>query len=426
MALGLAGATRRVRADPPAPPPERTRGGKAPLHERGRASPLKTTPSKRGWYVVPNIAFDTDDGFGMGVRGELALKEPGYRPYRTAYVAHFFFTLRGYHHHRLRFDRTGIGKNKTFRLTAHLAWRQWLNDGYWGIGNDTTRERRYVGSFEDDAPERKRYRYTLLQPFGHLTLRARLWRRWSTFASLNAKYSIVDTYEQSLLAAQRPFGIDGGLGLVVSTGIIYDSREPEVNPTSGVYFELGGRLSGPPRPFGAGTFGGVFAVLRSYLSLSSWLVIASRAMGEILFGQIPFFEMVHWGGATPVAGFGGFATLRGISFGRWRAPGKAIFNLEARFKVLGHKVRGKQLEWQVALFGDAGIVFAAGDRTTQQGPEPDFPLHPAAGVGFRLIYENVFVGRIDAGLGLDPIVEPAGSTTNDTTFGFYVVFDHAF
>jgi outer membrane protein assembly factor BamA len=308
-------------------------------------------------------------------------------------------------------------------VTAHLAWRQWLNDGYWGIGNGTTLDRAYVGSFDDDDPRRKRYRYSLFQPFAHVTLRVAMTRRWSLFVAQNLKYSVVRTYEGSLLEEQRPFGMQGGVGLLLSTGVIYDSREPEVNPRRGIFAEVSGRVASD-LPGGAGAFGGLFVSFRSYLSLTSSLVLASRVMGEWLFGEIPFYEMVHWGGSVPVTGFGGFETLRGVPFGRWRAPGKAILNTEARFHVFRHTIFGKPMVWQLALLFDAGAVFGAGDSA--HAPDPAFPIHPAWGLGVRVIFQEVFVGRVDTGIGLDRVREPEGHHTTTPSFGIYVVFDHAF
>ena len=126
----------------------------------------------------------------------------------------------------------------------------------------------------------------------------------------------------------------------------------------------------------------------------------------------------------PVMGFGGFETIRGISFGRWHAPGKAIVNAEARFYVLSHTIFKRPMVWQIALLADAGIVWGAGDDATAGAAE--LPLHPAGGLGIRVIFEETFVGRIDAGVGVDPVTEEDGSITHEPTFGIYFMFDHAF
>ena len=375
------------------------------------------------WYAIPNVAFDTDDGLGFGVRGEVAFDGPGCVPYCSAWVMHLFATTRGYHHHRLRYDRTGLGPGGRLRVTAHLAWRQWLNDGYWGLGNRTARQREYVDVGDSDDPRRQRYRYTLLQPFLHVTLRALLRGPWSAFASANLKYSVVRTYDDSLLAAERPYGMDGGAAALGSVGLLYDTRHPELTPRRGVLAELSGRGT-PPLPSGAGAFGGGFASLRSFHALGDRAVFAWRVMAEQLWGQLPFYEMVHWGGFVPVTGFGGSETLRGVSFGRWRAPGKAIFNSELRVDVLRHTLAGSPMLWQLVPYVDAGVVFGGDSGDSVQVEQ--VPVHPAAGLGLRAVYQEAFVGRIDTGFGLDPVVEPDGTVTPEATWGLYVVFDHTF
>jgi hypothetical protein len=375
------------------------------------------------WYAIPNFAYDTDDGVGFGARGELAIDEPGFEPYKTAYVLHVFFTSRGYMHHRIRIDRTHFGPGGRFRFTAHLAWRQWLNDGYWGIGDQTTIEQAYAGGFGSGDPREKRYRYTLLQPFAHLTFSMQLDGPWRTFFSLNGKWSLIRTYPGSLLLDQRPYGIDGGPSLQFSAGILFDTRRPEVSPREGVLLELSAR-GVPELAGGSGRFAGVLASARAFFSLGQDVIFATRLMGEELFGKIPFYEMVHWGGAVPVTGFGGFETLRGIPFGRWRAPGKAILNTELRIHVLEHRLFGESMVWEVAPYFDAGAVFDSGDLAI--GPQDAPLIHPGFGGGIRAIYAEAFVGRLDSGVGLDWVRAPDGTVSSNPEFGLYVVFDHPF
>lgn len=380
-------------------------------------------PNRIGWYVVPNVAYDSDDGLGFGVRGELALHEEGYEPYRAAFVLHAFASLRNFHHHRFRFDRVGLGRDRRLRLTVHAAYRQWGNDGYWGIGNGTTREREYVGDFGKNNPRRYRYRYTLIQPFIHTTFRAEMGNDFDLFLSINGKWTSVDARSVSLLAEQQPYGMNGGLTVLLSAGLIYDTRQPEVEPQRGILAEVSGQWA-LPLPWGPGNFGGAFLSIRAYHAVTSWLVLAGRIMAEMLGGDVPFYEMVHWRGSTPIAGFGGFETLRGISFGRWRAPSKALANLELRFRLGEHPLFHRPLVWQLGLFCDAGIVWAAGDDAA--APNPDFPLHVTGGLGVRIIFDRSFVGRVDVGFSNDPIQEASGEVSNAFQYGIYVVFDQAF
>ncbi|MCK6503176.1 BamA/TamA family outer membrane protein [Myxococcota bacterium] len=382
------------------------------------------------WYAVPNVAYDSDDGLGFGARFEHARLDPALSPYRRAWMVHSFASMRGYQHHRVRFDRLGLGRDGRTRLTVNLSYRQWANDGYWGIGNGTLREQAFVedadgGALDADDPARKRYRYQLLQPFAQVALRRQVTAGGPLYAylALNPKYSVVKTYEGSLLAEQRPYGMDGGFVPQLLFGIQHDTRSPEVCPSEGALLELGGRLA----PWGtgqAGGFGGLFLSARGFQALGTpRLVLAGRLMAEAMWGSVPFYEMVHWGGATPVQGVGGFETLRGISFGRWRAPGKAVANAELRARVLDGDAGQVHLGLELAPYVDAGAVFFAGDQATAATPAN--PIHPAAGVGTRLVLDETFVGRVDLGWGVDPVQTDQGVESRKT-MGIYVVFDHPF
>ena len=383
-------------------------------------APVAAAEEPRGHsgYVLPGVAYDTDEGFGFGVRGELARLDDALDPYRWGVVAHFYTSTAGFHHHRLYVDALGLGPRKNLRLTTRLAWRQWLNDGYYGIGNDTARERAYVGDFEPEDPDRRRYRYTLIQPFLQATLRIDL--RDSPvqlFAALNPKYSIIQTYEGSLLADQRPWGTEGGAAIQVSVGGIYDTRTPEVAPTSGVLMEASTRYA-LPIAGSAGDFGGALLSLSVFTRLGGPVVFAGRVMAEQLFGRVPFYEMVHWGGSTPIAGFGGATTLRGVSFGRWRDTGKAVANLELRMLLIEHGMKKVTLGWELTPFVDIGTVWSPSGGS--------WPPHPTAGLGGRVIWDHTFVARVDVGVGVDAVKEDNGAISQEPSLGVYLAFGHPF
>ncbi|MBX2797042.1 MAG: hypothetical protein KTR31_05225 [Myxococcales bacterium] len=393
-----------------------------PALEDGLREPVGEPRLRVSGFALPSVAFDTDDGFGAGGRAELAWIGGGYEPYRTSLVLQAYTSTSGYHHHRFRFDHIGVGRNKRGRVTVRLAWRQWLNDGYWGIGNGTTRERAFVGTFDKDDPARKRYAYQLYQPFAHATFLHRLRHGgpWVAFLALSPRYSVVRTYPGSLLEEEQPYGIEGGFALMGYAGLIHDTRVPEIAPTRGHLVEVSGRMA-PFLDGEAGGFGGALVSARAFAAPTERVVLAGRVMGEWLVGQVPFYEMVHWGGAIPVSGVGGWETIRGLSFGRLRAPGKAIANLEARVRVIDLNVMKRPVGLELAPYLDAGIVWDA------EAPVPtDLPVHPAFGLGGRLLFDDTFVGRLDTGFGLDPIEEPDGTITQALTWGFYLSYDYPF
>jgi len=374
------------------------------------------------WYVMPNVAFDTDDGLGFGGRFELNHGGDRFDPYRAAYVLQIYWTVRGYHHHRIRFDLVDLGPSRRFRLTAHLAFRAWMNDGYWGIGPGALIEPGYDQVFDADDPRRKRYRYSLIQPFSHVVLRARLQGPWLAYGAADVKWSQVRTYEGSLLAEEQPYGMDGGWTTQLTLGLLRDTRVPEVSPREGTLVEASVRAA-PPLPGGAGAFAGFFGAFRWYQAVGERGVVAVRLMADVLVGQVPFYEMVQWGGLEPVAGYGGSGTLRGLPFGRFRGPGKALMNVEARIDAFEHRLLKAPLLWQVVPYGDLGTVFMTGDENPRLA---HLPVHPSAGLGLRPIWDEVFVGRIDLAVGANPVDDGGPVAKLEPYVGFYLMFEHLY
>lgn len=409
--LGWALATTPAVAQDPEPPSSDTSAAADPTEDR----PLQ-------WYVMPNVAFDTDDGLGFGGRFELNWGADQHTPYRAAVVLQAYWTVRGYHNHRFRFDVVDLGPSERLRLTAHFAYRAWMNDGYWGLGPGATIDSAYDATFDADDPRRKRYRYSLIQPFSHVVLRARLQDPWLAYGALDVKWSQVRTFADSLLAEEQPYGMDGGWTTQLTAGLLRVTRHPEVSPREGTLLEASVR-GAPPLPGGAGAYAGFFGAVRWYQAVGDRGVVAVRLMADLLVGQVPFYEMVQWGGLEPIAGYGGSATLRGLPFGRFRGPGKALINVEARIDSFEHRLLKKSVLWQTVPFVDVGTVFGTGDANPRLG---NLPVHPAIGLGLRPIWDQVFVGRIDLAVGANPVDRGGPVADLDPYVGFYLMFEHLY
>ncbi len=371
---------------------------------------LSTAAAEWSWFLVPTVGYDTDDKLGFGARVEVNEAADGLVPYRTGLMAQAYATTNGFHNHRLRYDRLGIAGS--WRLTVYAAWRVWGNDGYWGIGNGTVREA---------GADRGRYRYTLIQPTTHAALQRPISEHLSVFLAVKSQWSAVSAEPGSLLAEEQPYGMDGGLMAQGLTGVILDSRGQPLDPVDGVRLEVSGRY-GPRLSEGGGHFGGPYASASGFTSPAPWVTLGARVMGEWLAGEIPFYELVQWGGCRPVNGFGGWETIRGVPYGRWRAPGKAVLNTEARLRAFEHSLLGSSLAWQVVPYADAGLVFGDGDAATPPMP----PVHYAIGAGVRAVFDGQFVGRLDVGAGPDPVARADGVVEDEWNLKIYLVFDHTF
>jgi outer membrane protein assembly factor BamA len=375
------------------------------------------------WFVVPLMGYNSDNGLGFGVRGELAEKKPGYEPFVTAYMAQFYLSLREYHNHLLRYDHlfgepTGNG-GRRLRLTVNAVYRQWTNEGYWGIGNDTARDAAYVGAFADDDPRRWRYTYKLLQPYVHVALRLALDEGVSWVSAVSGKWSATEARPGSLMAEAPPFGAKGGFDVLAATGLVLDTRQPEADPRRGLFGEIS-LFGAIPTPLGPGKFLGVLLSLRVYQALTSWLVLAGRLMAEWCVGDVPFYEMVLWHGSVPVAGFGSGEAVRGLAFGRFRGPHKFVYNLESRFKLIQIIAFERTFVFQLGLLSDGGMVWGAGSLHRSA------TFHVSGGAGVRVVYAETFVARFDTAFAPDPIRYADGHVKDDLTYGFYLTFGAAF
>ena len=412
LLLGLLMAAPAVATEAPAPEPA----------VEDEAPPK---PKPYSWFAMPTVGYDADDGFGFGARFEIQKVAPDVDPYVAWFMVQAWITLKGHHNHKIELDVPGLGPRQGMRLTVRVAYRQWLNDGYWGLGNGAAREREFVGQFDPDDPRRKRYRYWLMQPFAFVGLR---WRvadsPFALFGTLLLQWTRVSTWETSLLDEHTPEGMGGGFTLQLSGGFLVDTRDNEVAPNRGALIELSARLA-PAFPGSTGAFAGPFGSVRAWFGLvPDRLVLATRLMAEWLFGDVPFFEMVRWGGSVPILGVGGYETVRGMPFGRWRAPGRAVGNVELRIDLFRHKLFKREVRWQLVPFVDVATVWGAGEQAT--APPPELPLHPTVGVGAHLVFAKAFVGRVDVGFGPDAVRETDGSITQEPGWGLYLQFGQTF
>lgn len=373
-------------------------------------------------FVVPTFSYDTDDGPGLGGRFELARKSPGFDPYRWSIMAQGSVTAGGFQYHRMRWDQLGLGPEGRGRLLIRAGYKAWTRDGYWGIGARTGERPACPGKgvSQPNCVPADYYEYALQQPLASVTWRQDLAEGgpWSAFGAVAGRLSTITLHRPSQLAVDQPLGVEGGLDLPLTAGLLYDTRSPEIAPQGGVFVELAAMVAPPVQ---GQLWGGPHAGISTYVPLGGRVVWAHRTMAEWLFGAVPFTEMVNWiGYDPPTPGFGGANTLRGIRYGRWRGPGKAVVDQELRLRLFHHEAFGRlPLTYEVAPFVDLAAV--SGEADDPIGP----PLHGSAGLGLRLIVDETFVGRVDAGYGAD-VAACAGCPTTLPTLGVYVAFDHPF
>ena len=189
---------------------------------------------------------------------------------------------------------------------------------------------------------------------------------------------------------------------VLSGGLLWDSRDHEFAPTRGMFHEISLRGS-PGVPF---AFGGVNMTGRAYWSLwRPYLVVATRLMADLLFGEVPFYELSRHGGLFPGNAPGGNTAVRGVPVGRYHGRAKVLGNLELRAKVLPFSLFGQRFNLGALAFIDGGRVWAD-YRTITRFDGSSAGLKVGVGAGLRLQWGETFMIRADAAW--SPDADPIG------------------
>jgi outer membrane protein assembly factor BamA len=350
--------------------------------------------------VVPFVGGDSDVGLGGGFIVSWARVSPDYLPYLLRVEAGTNLTGRK--------DRDGfelpyldsyvlVDLPHVLHKRLHLRFRashtRELTLKYYGLGN--------ASKIEADRP-----REYFLHERSHPTLDFRaeyqlsralqlLWR-----ASYTQNWFEIDPDSQlardmregspevrELLGDARPHAV-----AAFSYGLAWDERDDQVSPHRGQYHALRVDLA----PGGHGGFpyrwGRANAAFRVYLPLlANRLTLAARAVSDLLFGDVPFYELPRYDSTSALGGVHG---VRGVPAQRYYGKVKVFGNLELRSELFDFRLFGKQNRFGVTLFADAGRLW------TDYHSHPEFDgnglgLKYGLGGGPRVAAGKSFVLRLD-------------------------------
>lgn len=148
-----------------------------------------------------------------------------------------------------------------------------------------------------------------------------------------------------------PIGADGGWVNTVGAGLLYDIRDSEFDPRSGLRAEFGADFS----PLIAGndySFSSYFAEVRTFISITERIVLAQQVAGKYSYGSAPFYELPALGSKDG---------LRGFALNRFRGKSSILYMAEMRswlFSFLEDEIKlGGH------LFYDTGRVFSDSDSS---------------------------------------------------------------
>ncbi|MBV8759291.1 MAG: BamA/TamA family outer membrane protein [Deltaproteobacteria bacterium] len=348
--------------------------------------------------VLPLVGGDTDNGFGGGAIGSIASFDGHTVPYAW----------------QLQFAVFAAAKSSPTSPTYEDAFvnlivpRMWHDRLRLEIRPSFTRETalRFYG-YGDAAripamsvPQRDFY--TRMHPQLQLMTRWFLGEGWSVLAGSQYLYNQLSYSSSSTLAMEMP-SVPSHSVVRGETGLVYDTRDNEISPHSGTYdtfeFRASPRL-GDAFPYAYQQYD---VQLRAYLPVSDDNTLALRAVGDLLVGDVPFYELSRYEDTSAI---GGSLGVRGVPAYTFYGKAKVFGNAELRTHLTRFTAWGRKLQLGVATFVDAGRLWY--DPTH---PRPDLDgtglgIHWGAGAGLRLQQGRAFLIRAD--VAYSPDARPIG------------------
>jgi hypothetical protein len=376
---------------------------------------------------LPIIAFSSDTGMQLGAMGQMARFEPNRRPYAYRLQMQLAASIKDgpngleapFHDDYLRFDFPGY-PHAGQRLALKLGFQRYVGLGYYGFGNES--------KVDIPVPDPSSGRYTSY-PSSIFTLESALQQNLGVpyvrgVVRLATGLRRTGVYSESLLAKDIAQKSIEGLGtestISFGVGVVLDTRDHETFPTRGMFhdvFASGTYLASDLRGFAR-----ITTTTRFYWApAGKYLVIAVRALADVLAGQAPFTQEASYGGLNGAYGPGGPNAVRGIAVGRFIGKTKAIGNVEVRSLPINIAISDQYFELGGALFVDAGRVWSGTLKGNTSADGTDLGIHVGVGGGPRIRWGDSFLLRFDLAYAPN-----AGISGRDGTTGFYVTGDVPF
>ncbi len=379
----------------------------------------------------PLLGGDSDIGFQFGAVATLSHFADGIRPYawNQDVVASTSlkdgpkgvqFVQQSYLYNG---DFPGFFGGK-LRINPQVQYQRTINMGYFGLGNGASSavpanysgpSGRYFQWLDSVFNVFVQPRYTLVGTEGP----------W--FANALAGYRFIDptAYADSKLArdasTKNPDGSPTVRGLSplsvtqLAVGTVYDSRDNETFVHRGAYGQLGvAYQQGFPTSSGV-RYGEAQGLIQFYRPLGPF-VLALRAIADLQFGNVPFFDLFMSGPFGQSEAIGGGSAIRGVPVGRYSGEIKLYGTVELRSMFIHfHLFKQKVTMGADALF-DAGrswLDYSFNSPLDGKG----VGLKYGVGGGIYVLWGQAAIFRIDAAYSPDAAAEnpsfPVGIYVND-------------
>ena len=344
---------------------------------------------------LPALNFDSDEGVGYGALVELyQYGQRGLLPYVWSLRPTVFVTSRGRRDFTLFFDAPHVLSN-AWRLDAYLGTEKQIATPYYGLGNATQYDR-LLDSDEGPDPfyyrfgrERRTAKFNLQRNVSDTPL------RWLFGAGL-VRTSVLPVPESdgtTLYQADVSATEQTTWSNYVRAGLVWDTRDRETGPRSGVWTEL--LIQRVDESFGADADYTRWTFTdRRYFSLGERVVFAHRYLVQGVGAGAPVHDLFEVQASfRQQEGLGGAKTLRGVLKNRFVGRGMLVWNVELRWRAADFQLFGKPFHVVLSTFFDQGRIWAGNVRLDGLFTA----LHRGFGGGVRFGMGENFTVAIDMG-----------------------------
>ena len=387
-----------------------------PLNSSEKVAPPSAAAPPEGkneFTAVPVAGGTSDIGVGAGFFAALTRNRAGYTPYAWNIEAAGFISFLVVDkalvlpytdvYSKLTVDRLLGGP---LQLDIRPSFTNELTLNYYGMGNASS-------ATPPAGMTSKYFEYSRTHPEVLLDVRFKILDHFAGRVGLRYIESFFDIPADSKLGVDirsasaevksliGPTRTEGAA--LVRYGLQFDDRDNEASPHTGFFDEIAFNLSPggiPSLPF---RYAEASINMRAYVPLfSKRVTLALRVVGDVLFGDVPFYELSR---AVDTYAVGGSNGVRGVPAQRYRGKVKVIGNMELRVRLFDIRPFGKLFTVGAAGFLDGGRVWA----DTRPHPELDgstLNLKYGIGGGLRLMSGTAFVLRAD--VAWSPDATPVG------------------
>ena len=419
---------------------------------------------KEGWTfgALPAIAYDSDLGFRYGALVNLFYYGDGstYPHYLHSIYYELSTTTKGSTLSKFYWDTDQLTKNYYLRLTTSFniiidrAFDFYGFNGY---------EANYINAFEDEADplyrsrmfyRHERIRNNVIIDFqGEISNKTLRWIGGYGFfdyklnsVNVNKLNEGKDESDQLPTVEEEPGlyelysdynilpsnEINGGQFHYFKAGLVYDSRNVEANPTSGMWTEFTFAMVPGALSRDDISFTKLSVVHRQYFPLlpNKLSLVYRLGYQQTIAGHTPFYAQPYiyeaWPNSASAEGIGGAKNVRGILRNRIVGNGIAYGNLELRWKFFQTIVKKQNLYLALAPFLDGGMVTKPIEINKSAVPTQELPLyftdnreslHLAWGGGFYTAINENFIIAVMYGRAFD---------TQDGVDGLYININYLF